>query len=597
MAKRKKATKATKVTTKTAKTPKEKKEVKAQKAEPRKPSPNAALAQAQARLQKQNEKFQADFLAKEKEKKKKTEEFIKSRVREAQNRLNEDQNEVSDDTDDDSIGIFGSGGLFQKEEHVSDSVSFDDTELDVFTYAILALSKMGDHPRFEIFRDGEQIGTRQGKYSWELLQADYGGGDFIVKAKSRLSGRYVKQEARPIAGPRKDLSRNESSEGSIPSWAQALIEKNNAPQPKSGPDIQDMILMMTAMQPKNDNSTAILAKTQSEGQTQFMTTLLGVMNQQSAQTQTMMMEIQKNTNTMISAMNDKFEKMFDKITSKKDDISPLDLFDRMEKAAERGVNSYKALQDLAKEMAEEKIAELENSDGKEESVFDKSLKLLIPMMQNAQNNQANPSNLAKHQHLQDQQYLIAQHNQRLQREEQLRRQGMQSQNRPGHVMGGPNTQPVESKGVRPTSEVKGVTPINIVDAKADKGEVVDSNIKVNVAPQTLAFKKSILELTLPGIAEELLKDIPNGREAGKKALKALNDKGLNSKDFLSHWDLSGIINASKELGVYEYAVQQGKAKDFEKFLGDIYVYLQSKAEKVNSTRTVGNSASEIGQTV
>ena len=549
--------------TKTA-SKKEKQSAKA-KAAPQKrgPSPNLQLAQAQAKLQKENEKFQQELVKKEIERQKRNDEYISLKVKEAKAKLEEPE--------ETSLGLFG--GAIQDDE-VQNEVHYDESELDVFTYAATTLARLGDHARFEIFRDGEQIGTRQGKYSWDLLQQDYGGGDFIVKAKSRLTGRYVKQEARPIAGPRKDLSRSETSDTStIPTWVQPLLEKASQPT-RTGPDLQDLLVMMSALQPKPDNSAAVLAKTQAESQTQFMTTLLTVMNQQSAQTQNMMMEMQKNTNTVISQMNDKFEKMFDKITNKKDDISPLDLFDRMDKAAQRGIEQYKTLQEMAKELAEEKIAEHGDGD-KEESTFDKVLKLAVPVLQAQQNQQA------------QQQELYA-------RQMMLQRQQQQQQPRPvQHVMGGANqtpAQPQAQAAPRPTQVVQEQSKTADLDFKPTSADTKPE------VPVMSATKAKIFNAILEPLAEEILKDEPNGKEAGKKCLKAINAINLTSKDFLEHWTVAEMIEASKELGVYSVAEGRGLKEQFEKFLGDVYAYIQSKAAK-SATSGRGRSESVQGAVV
>lgn len=546
--------------TKTA--PKKEKQSAKAKAAPQKrgPSPNLQLAQAQARLQKENEKFQQELVKKEIERQKRNDEYISLKVKEAKAKLEEPE--------ETSLGLFG--GAIQDDE-VQNEVQYDESELDVFTYAATTLARLGDHARFEIFRDGEQIGTRQGKYSWDLLQQDYGGGDFIVKAKSRLTGRYVKQEARPIAGPRKDLSRSETPDtSSIPTWAQPLLEKASQPT-RTGPDLQDLLVMMSALQPKPDNSAAVLAKTQAESQTQFMTTLLTVMNQQSAQTQNMMMEMQKNTNTVISQMNDKFEKMFDKITNKKDDISPLDLFDRMDKAAQRGIEQYKTLQEMAKELAEEKIAEQGDGD-KEESTFDKVLKLAVPVLQAQQNQQA------------QQQELYA-------RQMMLQRQQQQQQRPVQHVMGGPASTPSAPTPQAPQKTVNTVETVVKEQSKTQDLDFKPTSADTSGKPVISATKAKLFNAILEPLAEEILKEEPNGKEGGKKSLKAINAIGLTSKDFLDNWTVEEMIEASKELGVYSVAESRGQKEQFEQFLGDVYAYIRSKATKPKSA-TPGRGTSE-----
>jgi hypothetical protein len=104
-------------------------------------------------------------------------------------------------------------------------------------------------------------------------------------------------------------------------------------------------------------------------------------------------------------------------------------------------------------------------------------------------------------------------------------------------------------------------------------------------------KAKIFNTILEPLAEEILKDDPNGKEGGKKCLKALNAVGLTSKDFLEHWTVEEMIKASKELGVYSVAEQRGLKERFEKFLGDVHAYIRSKATKQKDT-TSGRVSSE-----
>lgn len=588
-----KVTKAPKATKKPIK-----KEKTVQATSSKRVSPNLSLTKTQQKLKKQNEDLQKRLLEQEREKKKAANAFIAEKIKESRKHLEDAQNPS------DELSIFGSsndtsGNLFGDS---ASSTDLDDQfneieagELDVFTYSSLVLSKIGDFPRFEIFRDGEQVGTRQGKYSWELLQQDYGGGDFVVKAKSRLTGRYVKQEARPIAGHRKDLNRPDPSSDTAPGWLSSVLEKITPQQPQQQAlGIQDIMLLMAQMNPKNDNSAAIIAKAQTEAQTQFMSTVLNITQQQNTQQQTMTLELQKNMNTIISQMNDKFEKMFEKLTNKKEEITPLELFDRMEKAAQRGIDSYKAMQDMAKELAEEMKGD--EPEGEDKSITGTLAKVLLPLMQNAQNNQA----------IQQQQLIAHQHQQALMAA-QASPQRPPQQRPPQHVMGGPNTQPVESRPQQPPQSQNGAgagngarpkvkdlgMPVNFSEKTAEKVSVVE-NGKPEVVP---VLKAKIFDTAITEIVEELIKDAPKGRDAAKRVLKKLNDEKLTSKDFLEHWTLEGIIRASKELGAYAVAEGQGRKEEFEKFLGEFYAYIQSKATKADSVRGEPNPAGENRQTI
>lgn len=576
-----------------------KKEKPTQVAFPKRVSPNLSLTQAQQKLKKQNDDLQKRLLEGEREKKRAANAFIAEKIKESRKHLEDAQNPS------DELSIFGSGNdtsgnLFGDSSSSTDlDDQFNDIEageLDVFTYSSLVLSKIGDFPRFEIFRDGEQVGTRQGKYSWELLQQDYGGGDFVVKAKSRLTGRYVKQEARPIAGHRKDLNRPDVSTDAAPAWLSSVLEKITPQQPQQQAlGIQDIMLLMAQMNPKSDNSAAIVAKAQTEAQTQFMSTVLNITQQQNTQQQTMTLELQKNMNTIISQMNDKFEKMFEKLTNKKEEITPLELFDRMEKAAQRGIDSYKAMQDMAKELAEEMKGD--DTEGEDKSITGTLAKVLIPLMQNAQNNQAI-----------QQQQLMAHHHQQ-QQIEATRLAANPPPRRPvpqpQHVMGGPNTQPVETRppqatpngagagnGARPKVKDLGI-PVNFSEKTAEKVVVVENSTPTGIP----VLKAKIFDTAIGEIVEELVKDLPKGREAAKRVLKKLNDEKLTSKDFLEHWTLEGIIRASKELGAYGVAESQGKKDEFEKFLGEFYAYIQSKAAKADTVRGESNPAGENRQTL
>lgn len=431
---------------------------------------------------------------------------------------------------------------------------------DIFEFAQKKLEAVGDYPVFSIHRDGEQYPSRYGRYSWDQLQKDLGGGHYTIWAKSKATGRIVKKESRQLAGEPKDIFKKDEPKHT---------PEIEVPAPIHQKDEYDKLLALAqimSMNNKNDASAALIAKSNNDSTTTMMTTIMTQVQEQGRQFQTMLMEIQKSS---IQAqeraqqdalrreekLQERFEKLMDKVTNKKDDFSLKDILDLQSKAMDKGYISYKTQMDMAKEIAEE----LADKD-KEESPFSSIVKSFAPIvvsgLQQAKLPNPQPSPMDQQRSLE-----LAR---RYERENQERE-------RQAEIM----------KKRRLEEESK---------RKAQKQGEIDLKTKTwNIAAAPL----------LTHLQETPL----NGRNAAISVLKSLNAEKITSQVFLQAWPTQDMMKVADELGIVQMAKDQGRKEEFDKFIKDFYEFFEEKSKKSEQTSvgfvkpdiTEGNSPSQSVQ--
>ena len=98
---------------------------------------------------------------------------------------------------------------------------------DIFVDCTVPLKKIGERPKFLIYKGGRYLTTRTEGYGFEQLQREYGGGDFKIVCKTLFSNEYFKQQTIAIAAPRtydrRQLSRPTHSKTSNVSLQKMMI--------------------------------------------------------------------------------------------------------------------------------------------------------------------------------------------------------------------------------------------------------------------------------------------------------------------------------------------------------------------------------------
>lgn len=440
----------------------------------------------------------------------------------------EEENEIENELTEDSSDFFNTSIRSDSEDQKTFKSNYD-----IFEYAQKTLEQVGDYPVFAIHRDGEQYPSKYGRYSWDQLQEDLGGGDYTIWAKSKATGRIIKKESRRLAGERKDVFKKEDQQKTEPQYQQV--------QQKDDFEKLLSIIQIMNMNNKNDASAALIAKSNNDSTTTMMTTIMTQVQEQGRQFQQMLMEIQKaSIQSQEKAQQDalrreeklqeRFEKLMEKVTTKKDEFSLKDILEMQSKAMDRGYSSYKEQMEMAKELAEEM-----SENEKEETPFSSVLKSFAPIIVNGlQNNQAQVQQLS----MQDQQRMIEQkRREQLQLEEQKRNIEVEKRKR-------------------------------FEEAKRQKV----------LRDQLLKKKSEHWQIVAPVVAQDLGQSVLSGRETGLKVFNTLTENKISILDFLKTWPIQDMLKVADEVGIVQMAREQNRLEEFNNFIKEVYEFMEEKTK-------------------
>lgn len=268
-----------------------------------------------------------------------------------------------------------------EEEELEAEIS-DRDRRDVFADVVRPRIESGDFVKVVIYRDGELVATKKGNEisSWEdLHKSDIGnkGGVFKIQVKDErgiFRGQQTKNLGRHLESENENKSSNDL--GTITSYLSEISRQNDAKFDR----------MFDKMEQGKMN--------ESNQQTQLLTALIGTLAQpkedksgeSNMMFMKMMMEMQNKSDdkmmTLFEKMNDKFERIVDKISEKPKDDDGLkwpEVMQMIESAKSGAKEETQYMHELIEKKAE-LIAAEKSENNADESITDKALKALLPAL-------------------------------------------------------------------------------------------------------------------------------------------------------------------------------------------------------------------------
>lgn len=290
--------------------------------------------------------------------------------------------------------IFGVPAEDLSTEQLDELLSEED--FDIFTDLGEPLVKSGDRITYTLKRDGEfLVGSIKHPCSWDEIQRKYGGGTYQVTARSLKKGGYIKSQSRNVAPP----------------FETPEEHKNIAPQGTSTTDL--MLLLQNMKKEEREESLAredrlrIEKREEQERKDQEAKERIEEMKNSSNTTMTMMMQMMKsqsdqttallaglmggkkeevNIEKIVTMMDQRMEKMLDRLTGKKNNGEP-SVAEQIKMAAdaeERGVKKTMEMMRLSEKRAEELADLRERGGGSKEdgpSTIAQVMEAVMPMVQ------------------------------------------------------------------------------------------------------------------------------------------------------------------------------------------------------------------------
>ena len=263
---------------------------------------------------------------------------------------------------------------------------------DIFEFGE-AQQKRGDQVKYIIKRNGEMLTSRYHPFSWEKLQEEYGGGQYQIVARSMVKQKYLKSETRSVANPG-------NGQGVSTDFAfgksKRYYEDDRVDRTEKEPSIKEMWGIMNEATQSAKEEAREIARTEKETSSTMVTALMTMMQNSQTQAQTLFLEMMKsnqeglnriseNTNQMFRDMNDKFEKIVDKISTRpgnKEEFGIFELMKLQNDSRDQGFDMFNKMQELAEAKAEEKAEFLTGKDDgdtkKEKSLTESVVEALLP---------------------------------------------------------------------------------------------------------------------------------------------------------------------------------------------------------------------------
>lgn len=227
----------------------------------------------------------------------------------------------------------------------------DEVNEDIFDYVETNFAKKGVPVLYQVKRNGTIVGSLEPPCSWSMLQQDYGGGHYTVKAIHAITKQYIKTQTQSVAAP---LQKEEFHHEPAPT---PIIQ---APQDSSEvlKILTNFIMQDKELKIRNTQAEDRSDRKNSEGINSGFITMI---TENSRTTQEMFSKMQDNTSRMIEKMNDNFtrsmekqedrtNKMFDKLADlskdKKPDIGPLELIRMMNDSRAEGQDLMQTVMDM-----------------------------------------------------------------------------------------------------------------------------------------------------------------------------------------------------------------------------------------------------------
>lgn len=266
-------------------------------------------------------------------------------------------------------------------------------EKDIFIDGLNKCRMKNTTPKFRIYRDGEWIGTKEGQYSWERLQKEFGGGYFKIVCVDR-SNAIVGTQVQSVAPPEgweerhnpapmqsQSLSREPGTLEMLEVMRETQREAKSELHSQSSGQTTALATMMTAM---------------SQSQQNMMTSLIQSQQQSSQQFQMLMVELQKSASQAQQENNKTMMTLLTSMLSQKksgDELGIRDIVSAEERGEKRAKEMHQLIDQKVEKLAEEKaelLSAASEDKEKEESFTKTLLKSFVPIATSAlaQQNQA-----------------------------------------------------------------------------------------------------------------------------------------------------------------------------------------------------------------
>jgi len=229
-----------------------------------------------------------------------------------------------------------------EDDDLSDEVKMNDA-FDIFDDIVNKYADQGSLLKYYIFKNGEQVATRQGKYSWQDVQEDFeGGGAFKIVVK-RPNGKFFKQQVRHVAdGKKYSKGKENSADSGVKDILTTLMQMNNS---------QNERFEKLLQQNKNDErQSGNQATTLMAGMMQTMAQMFSQPKQDtSLEFMKMMMEMnnkaQERTEKLIDNISRSMRESLEALSSTKEEgPSALELWKEIQEAEQRGQKRRKRSQ-------------------------------------------------------------------------------------------------------------------------------------------------------------------------------------------------------------------------------------------------------------
>lgn len=242
---------------------------------------------------------------------------------------------------------------------------------DVFRDAWVKAQAKNDVPQFYIYKNGTWIANKPYPYSWEKLQKDYGPGHYRIVAKSTTNGQNLVIQSQLVGDPSLEIEEDHDE------------PTTQTAQPA---DPFAFLTAMSQVQERAETKAAQMASQQTQMMTTMMQTMMQTQSQAQQQFQMMLLEMQKQNQTM-AAENNKLlitmltQKPVKEETGNMKMTEILKLMQDAEKNAEaRAKNMYDLIDKKAEALAEIKAEAIAGGSEENESLGKTIAKGFFPVL-------------------------------------------------------------------------------------------------------------------------------------------------------------------------------------------------------------------------
>ena len=403
---------------------------------------------------------------------------------------------------------------------------------DVFDDVINPRVHEGDHVKWSVIKNGEQIAVRTGLGSWETLQKEFGAGTYKIKPRSGLNNRWLKTQTLTLghytgSGESVDSESKDSDiYATLLKEQRELYEQNERRreererelEEKTEGKMESFLKMMTALRPEptHDKSSEILM----------------LMMQQSKEDNKALREEmnrkEERYREEARRQEEKFEKLLVTLQAgKKDEGMSLaehfkEIREAERQAKEDTRREYERIEKLAKEKAEE-MAE-NNSD---KSITDRAIESIFTTLPHVS-------------------------------------KALMSKNTPQR----PNPMPR-----RPQQRIAPTTPKPMPEVAPQTAKVetsqVSPKIKEPTVDKTQKAKEVIRGLLVPEIGPQLIND-GNSVDTALNCISVLEERKIPAILVVRLFELEEFFEIAKEEGIWELAETYGKVEHLKDWLASFY---------------------------